>query len=81
MKLSVNIDLPDNLNVTRLDFGHVDHFSKPWSCWLQVEGKFFRGHGNSMQEAFDDMKDTFSKMQPVFEQRKQLAKIDIKDLF
>lgn len=80
--MKLNIDLPDDIVITRLDFGYVEAFSMPYSCWMQVDSKMYRGKGNSLQEAFTDMMvHSFTRGKPVFEQRKQLAKQDIKDIF
>ena len=80
--MKLNIDLPDNLKVTRLDFGYVAAFhSHPWNCWLQVEGKFYRGQGDSMQDAFDKMKTNLDQNITVFEQSKPRYKQNITEIF
>ena len=84
------VELPPDCNPTRLDFGYVEAYttSGPYSCWMQVNSRMYRGNGNSMQEAFDKMKQTYLRNEPAFvqqqaafEKRKELAKKDIKDLF
>jgi hypothetical protein len=81
--MNLNVSLPDNLQLTRLDFGYIEAYthSGPYSCWMQVDNRMYRGNGNSLQEAFDVMKKTFDNNSPIFEQKKQLAKQDIKDIF
>lgn len=79
--MKLNVDLPDSLKITRLDFGYVEAFSRPYTCWLQVEGKFYRGRGDNLQSAYDNMLEDFKANKIVFEQRKALAKQDITEIF
>lgn len=85
MKLS--FELPDDIPITRLDFGYTElstFSNRPWSCWMQTNGRMYRGQGISMQGAFNDMKENFDKNAFAWERknkREELRKSDIKDLF
>lgn len=84
--LDLIVTLPPDLKLTRLDFGYIPAYtnSGPYSCWMQVSNRMYRGNGNSLQEAFDNMKLTFERNEPIFEQRENrlaLSKKDITEIF
>lgn len=85
--MKLEIELPDDIPITRLDFGYTElsNFAKkPWSCWMQANGRMYRGQGLTIQNAFNEMKENFDKNAFAWEktnQREIMRKAKIEDLF